>query len=131
MCIRDSYRAIDTDNVEVNIRRLNTTPRQTEQEVSADASVKTFSDLRRGLTEEQIKREALRCLHCGQSIVDTDKCIGCGVCTRRCSFDAINLVRVDDTQTAGDMAHWYARLAKNVFKRGVSIAAHSISGKRG
>lgn len=125
------YKAIKTDKVEVSIRRLNTTPRQTEQEVNAAESVKTFSDLRRGLTEEQIKKEALRCLHCGQSIVDTDKCIGCGVCTHRCNFDAIHLVRVDDTQTAGDMAHWYGRLAKNVLKRGVSIAAHSLGGKKG
>ena len=42
-----------------------------------------------GLTEEQIRREAKRCLHCGQSVVDTDKCIGCGMCERVCAGSAI------------------------------------------
>ena len=27
------------------------------------------------------------------SIVDTNRCIGCGVCTTRCEFDAIHLRR--------------------------------------
>ncbi len=122
-----TYKAVDTDNVSLGIRRLNTTPRQQVPEVDGKVSAKTFQDLRAGLTEEQIKKEALRCLHCGQSIVDMDKCIGCGVCTHRCEFDAIHLVRVDDTQWANDMAHWYGRLAKNVVKRGANIVAHGVS----
>lgn len=44
-------------------------------------------------TEEQIKKEASRCLECGRSVVDTNKCIGCGMCTVQCKFDAIHLVR--------------------------------------
>lgn len=121
------YQAVDTDNISVSVKRLNTTPRQQTPEVDGAVSAKTFQDLRVGLTEEQIKKEALRCLHCGQSIVDTDKCIGCGVCTHRCEFDAIHLVRVDDTQWANDMPHWYGRLAKNVVKRGANIVAHGVS----
>lgn len=27
------------------------------------------------------------------SVVDTNRCIGCGVCTTRCEFDAIHLRR--------------------------------------
>ena len=114
-------------NASSQTRRLNTTPRQQVPEVDGTVSSKTFQDLRAGLTEEQIKKEALRCLHCGQSVVDMDKCIGCGVCTHRCEFDAIHLVRVDDTQWANDMAHWYGRLAKNVVKRGANIVAHGLS----
>ena len=121
------YHAVNTEKVSVEIGRLNTTPRQQVPEVDGAVSSKTFQDLRAGLTEEQIKKEALRCLHCGQSIVDMDKCIGCGVCTHRCEFDAIHLVRVDDTQWANDMAHWYGRLAKNVVKRGANIVAHGVS----
>lgn len=121
------YRAVDTDNISVKVNRLNTTPRQEVPEVDGTVSVKTFQDLRAGLTEEQIKKEALRCLHCGQSIVDTDRCIGCGVCTHRCEFDAIHLVRVDDTQSAQNMANWYGRLAKNVVKRGANIVAQGVS----
>ena len=122
-----TYQAVSTDKVSVELGRLNTTPRQQVPEVDGTVSAKTFQDLRAGLTEEQIKKEALRCLHCGQSVVDMDKCIGCGVCTHRCEFDAIHLVRVDDTQWANDMAHWYGRLAKNVVKRGANIVAHGVS----
>ena len=122
-----SFESIDTDDVSVRVSRVDTTPRQTAPEVDGKVSVKTFKDLREGLTEEQIRREARRCLHCGQSVVDTDKCIGCGVCTHRCKFDAIHLVRVDDTQSAENMANWYGRLALNLVKRGANIAANAVS----
>ena len=51
------------------------------------------SDERLNFTEEQIKSEASRCLSCGRSVVDTNKCLGCGMCTVQCKFDAIHLVR--------------------------------------
>ena len=44
-------------------------------------------------TEEQVRREAARCLGCGATVVDENKCIGCGLCTTRCEFDAIHLSR--------------------------------------
>lgn len=53
----------------------------------------TMSDDRVTFTEEQIKAEASRCLSCGRSVVDPNKCIGCGICTTKCEFDAIHLVR--------------------------------------
>ncbi|MFR0795381.1 MAG: 4Fe-4S binding protein [Oscillospiraceae bacterium] len=37
---------------------------------------------------------ASRCLSCGRSVVDPNKCIGCGICTTKCEFDAIHLKRV-------------------------------------
>ena len=52
-----------------------------------------WDDPRRVFTEEQIKVETARCLSCGASIVDPNKCIGCGLCTTRCEFDAIHLNR--------------------------------------
>ena len=45
------------------------------------------------LTEEQIKTETSRCLGCGATIVDENQCIGCGICTAKCEFDAIHLHR--------------------------------------
>ena len=57
------------------------------------AKVKTMSDERKTFTEEQIKAEASRCLSCGRSVVDPNKCIGCGICTTKCEFDAIHLSR--------------------------------------
>ena len=55
--------------------------------------VLTMSDERLIFTEEQIKSEASRCLSCGRSVVDTNKCLGCGMCTVQCKFDAIHLTR--------------------------------------
>ena len=45
------------------------------------------------LTEEQVKTETSRCLGCGATIVDENQCIGCGICTTKCEFDAIHLHR--------------------------------------
>ncbi len=53
----------------------------------------TFNDLREPLTEAQVHEEASRCLHCGATTVDINQCIGCGLCTTRCEFDAIHLTR--------------------------------------
>ena len=53
----------------------------------------TMCDDRVTFTEEQIKAEASRCLSCGRSVVDPNKCIGCGICTTKCEFDAIHLKR--------------------------------------
>ncbi len=53
----------------------------------------TFRDLREPFTEEQVKKEASRCLGCGATVVDLNKCIGCGICTTKCEFDAIHLSR--------------------------------------
>lgn len=53
----------------------------------------SFRDLRSTFTEEQVKAEAARCLGCGATVVDENKCIGCGLCTTRCEFDAIHLSR--------------------------------------
>ncbi len=66
------------------------------QEAGMDASIDThtsFKDAHLTLTEEQVKKETARCLKCGASVVDPNKCIGCGVCTTKCVFDAISLVR--------------------------------------
>ena len=54
---------------------------------------KTFSNDRIRFTEEQVKKEAARCLGCGATIVDENQCIGCGLCTTKCEFDAIHLSR--------------------------------------
>ena len=54
---------------------------------------KSFRDRKLCFTEEQVKAETARCLGCGASIVDENQCIGCGICTTKCEFDAIHLKR--------------------------------------
>ena len=33
---------------------------------------------------------------CGVTVVDERKCLGCGVCTTKCEFDAVKLYKVHD-----------------------------------
>ena len=54
---------------------------------------KSFREAKKPFTEEQVKAETARCLGCGASIADPNKCIGCGLCTTKCGFDAIHLSR--------------------------------------
>ena len=65
------------------------------QEAGMDETIDphSFRDAHLTLTEEQVKIETARCLSCGASWVDPNKCIGCGVCTTKCMFDAIHLKR--------------------------------------
>ena len=63
---------------------------ETDKNINAH---KSFRDAHKTLTEEQVKTETARCLSCGASVVDPNKCIGCGVCTTKCEFDAIHLHR--------------------------------------
>ena len=45
---------------------------------------------------EQVKTETARCLSCGAAKVDQKICIGCGLCTVQCKFDAIHLDKVQE-----------------------------------
>ena len=88
---RRDFIALDKDNIKVE--NYDTTNRQKASEVKIDDQASTFRDLSNTLTEEQIKKETSRCLSCGASVVDPNKCIGCGICTTKCMFDAIHLNR--------------------------------------
>ena len=88
---RLTYHAFDKANVNFDTvkRDCEKTSRQFPDQDKAKAS--TFRDDRKTFTEDQIKKETARCLGCGASFVDPNKCLGCGVCTTRCKFDAIHL----------------------------------------
>ena len=84
---RDNYHYIDKDNLV--IPSYDTASRAMH---GVDpAKVKTFRDDRLPFTAEQVKAETARCLSCGAAKVDRIICIGCGLCTTRCKFDAIHL----------------------------------------
>ena len=73
-------------------------------------------------TEEQIRTETARCLKCGASIVDTNKCIGCGLCTTRCEFDAIHLERdVPEASTMFKAEDKIKAVLPYAAKRGIKI----------
>lgn len=89
---RDLREFIEFDRDDILVESYDNAPRQAPGMKPGEAA-KTYEDLRLPLTEEQVKAEAARCLHCGATAVDENRCIGCGLCTTRCEFDAIHLKR--------------------------------------
>lgn len=90
------YKAIDKSNIAFSAESFDTTRRQTAPCGSPEKAKQTFRDLRGTFTEEQIKKEAERCLGCGAVVLDEYMCVGCGICTTKCRFDAIHLEKVTD-----------------------------------
>ncbi len=84
---------IELDKENISVKNYDNSDRQKPTMDESLANLKSFRDPIKPLTETQIKLEAHRCLSCGASVVDTNKCIGCGLCTTRCEFDAIKLYR--------------------------------------
>ena len=87
----------------------------------------SYKDLHLTLTEEQVKTETARCLSCGASYVDPNLCIGCGLCTTKCQFDAIHLIRdnpkcsdmrVAEDKVTGLMKYEISRLGKIIANSG-------------
>lgn len=88
---RRDFKELDKQNVV-----LESYDASSRQEAGMDAAVDaahSFRDAHKTLTEEQVRTETARCLGCGASVVDPNKCIGCGICTTKCEFDAIHLHR--------------------------------------
>ena len=84
------YKELDKDDILVE--NYDNTGRQ-HPGMKPGADKKSFRDYKLTFTEEQVKKETARCLGCGASIVDPNQCIGCGICTTKCEFDAIHLRR--------------------------------------
>ena len=73
-----------------------------------------------------MRKETARCLGCGASVVDPNKCIGCGICTTKCGFDAIHLHRVhpeashfvtSEDKFSGILPYMVKRTGKILFKK--------------
>ena len=85
-----------------------------------------FEEYHGTLTEEQVKKETARCLSCGASVVDENRCIGCGVCTTKCAFDAIHLhrehpeasvMRTSENKFDGILPYMIKRTGKILFSK--------------
>ena len=70
--------------------------------------------------------ETARCLSCGASVVDENKCIGCGICTTKCGFDAIHLhrehpdasvMRTSEDKFGGILPYMLKRAGKIMFSK--------------
>ena len=81
------YKPLARSSVGVAIDELESAPRQ-----AAENGL---------LSDAHLHCEAGRCLGCGTVVLNEDQCIGCGICTTKCKFDAIHLEKVNDTHGRG------------------------------
>lgn len=117
------YHALDKENL--NMEGYDRLPRQSALHVEGSKSKVTFKDLRATFTQEQIKKETERCLGCGAVVVDQYQCVGCGVCTTKCKFEAITLERKYDS--AGlELKAMKPAVIKYVIKRQGRIAMKNV-----
>ena len=92
----------------------------------SEAKARTFADARVTFTEEQVRKETARCLGCGATKVDGYMCIGCGLCTTKCKFDAIHLKKVRDWH-AGTFETMPIKVAEGLVKRTGRIVKSAVT----
>lgn len=133
------HRYVHGDNLTINRRReyhsfdkeqmplesYDRMPRQKAAHVDGNVSKTTFKDLRHTFTEAQVISETQRCLGCGATVVDEFQCVGCGVCTTKCKFDAIKLVRKYDAPGV-NFDEMKGPVIKHVVKRQGTIAIKNV-----
>lgn len=90
---RNRRQFIELDKSNIQVEEYDNSSRQIPGMRKDIDAHKSFRDAKETFTEEQVRKETARCLGCGASVVDENKCIGCGVCTTKCEFDAIHLYR--------------------------------------
>ncbi len=117
---RRIYKELDTESVVVE--DYDHTPRQKAQ--CKDTKV-SLEDTRGTFTEEQVRKEASRCLGCGATYVDQYMCVGCGQCTTKCKFDAITLSRRYDGQGI-EFTQMKPTVVKTILKRKGKIALKKV-----
>ena len=126
---RRDYRPFDKATAQISAKGFDSAPRQRPSGASGAEAKTSFNDLRGTFTEEQLKTECARCLGCGTAVVDSFMCVGCGICTTKCKFDAIHLEKVYDADNQ-EYFHTLGRVAKNVPKIGLNVVKKHI-GKYG
>ena len=112
---------IELDKDDILVESYDNGSRQVE---GLEAKENPFSEYMVTLTEEQVRKETARCLSCGASVVDENRCIGCGICTTKCGFDAIHLyrdnpdasiMRTSEDKFSGILPYMLKRTGKIIF----------------
>ena len=120
--LRD-FKQIDIDNINKDEIGFDNTPRQIPAVGPVDT--KSYKDNRGFLTEEQIRKEASRCLSCGKAVVDPNLCVGCGQCVIKCKFDAAHLVKKTEIY-GSDFSSILPKAAMHTVKRSIKIAVNAL-----
>ena len=122
---RRHYVALDKDNALIPVSGFDSDSRQ--QPGYNKAKAESFGDARVTFTEDQVRKETARCLGCGVTKVDEYLCIGCGLCTTKCKFDAIKLKKVRDWH-AGIFETLPIKVAEQVVKKTGHIIKKNVKG---
>ncbi|NCC87196.1 MAG: FAD-dependent oxidoreductase, partial [Clostridia bacterium] len=123
---RDNREYYCLDKKNVVFEGYDNTSRQRPASIPDKSKDKdAFRDARGTLSEEQMKKEAERCLGCGATVVNEFMCVGCGQCTTKCKFDAIKLVKKYDGEgvTLNELKPF---VIKQMLKRKVKIAVKKV-----
>jgi NADPH-dependent glutamate synthase beta subunit-like oxidoreductase len=114
---------IELDKSDIKVESYDNSSRQ---DPGVEIKEDKFREYALTLTEEQVKKETARCLSCGASVVDENRCIGCGICTTKCGFDAIHLyrenpgasvMRTSENKFDGILPYMVQRTGKILFKK--------------
>src|SRR5574344_1008051 len=98
---RNLRQFIELDKDNIDVPQYDNTARQIPGIDTSIDQKKSFRDVRKPFTEEQVRRETSRCLGCGASVVDQNRCVGCGVCTTKCGHpEASRMTKSEDKMKA-------------------------------
>ena len=120
---RRVYRELDKEHALISLGGFDTDHRQ--EPGYNETKAKSFADPRMTFTEDQVRKECARCLGCGATKVDEYLCIGCGLCTTKCKFDAIHLKKVRDWH-AGAFETMPIKVAEGLVKRTGKIIRSNV-----
>ena len=123
------YKPFDKSTVQISLGGFDSATRQRPAHTDGAVAKTSFNDLRSTFSEEQMRAECARCLGCGTAVVDQFMCVGCGICTPQCKFDAIHLEKIHDADNQ-EYFHTLGRIVKNVPKIGINVVKKHI-GKYG
>ena len=121
---RDRREYVELNKESVIIEQYDNTPRQKPDTLDS-INHKEFLDKRGIFNEEQLKKEASRCLGCGVTLVDQYMCVGCGQCTTKCKFDAIHLKKRYEGEGV-EFTEMKPVVVKQVLKRKGKIAIKKV-----
>lgn len=121
--VQREYQALNFDTVEFsgydNMERTKIKHKKVDNK---------FGDYRETFSEEDMLKETERCLGCGASKVNAWMCVGCGMCTTRCKFDAIALDKVYEGYGVR-LEEAKPFVIKNLVKREITIKKTAIKEK--
>ncbi len=119
---------IELDKSDIRVEQYDNSSRQ---EPGVIPTKSQFAEYHGTLTEEQVKIETARCLSCGASVVDENRCIGCGICTTKCAFDAIHLHREHpEASIMRTSENKFDGILPYMIKRGGKILISGLSPKK-